>query len=421
MALFATCSLVGALQRERRSLVMIEQRRLPLRAVVARYAIGYTVLGKLFSMDILVALLALGRRGLEINVGQLGFHVRRPVAIRAGSGPMRTDQREIGFRVIEARQLLPRFRGVAGFAARAFAVHSGAEHTLPELPFVWIGMTGRAIKFLPMIDSGLLIAGVNQVFVTVGADGRDMAARQYETSLLVTHQGKCRGMISVESMAFLTLIEVRRCRKLGCVPIRVTVRTELELDLVEGVLAPRNMTLRAFQASVPALQRIGARRMFFDPEPGGLESVNGVARRAFAAIGALGELAVVRIRLVAIRALIEGNGLLEITLSVALHAFDLGMLSQQRILGFRVIETIVECGRGDLLPPGRRVARLAGLLEAAVVNISVAIRALAKGNSRVSRLAAGPGRVALLAGDLGVQSSQGIASLGMIKLLDRGN
>lgn len=97
MALFATCSLVGALQRERRSLVMIEQRRLPLRAVVARYAIGYTVLGKLFSMDILVALLALGRRGLEINVGQLGFHVRRLVAIRAGSGPMRTDQREIGF------------------------------------------------------------------------------------------------------------------------------------------------------------------------------------------------------------------------------------------------------------------------------------------------------------------------------------
>lgn len=323
--------------------------------------------------------------------------------------------------MIEARQLLPRFRGVAGFAARGFAVHSGAEHTLPELPFVWIGMTGRAIKFLPMIDSGLLIAGVNQVFVTVGADGRDMAARQYETSLFMTRQRKCRGMVSVQSMAFLTLIEVWRRRKLGCVPIRVTVRTELELDLVEGVLAPRNMTLRAFQASVPALQRIRARRMFFDPELGGLESVNGVARRAFAAIGALGELAVVRIRLVAIRALIEGNGLLEIALSVALHAFDLGMFSQQWILGFRMIETLVECGRGDLLPPGRRVARLAGLLEAAVVNISVAIRALAKGNSRVSRLAAGPGRVALLAGDLGVQSSQRIASLGMIKLLDRGN
>lgn len=67
------------------------------------------------------------------------------------------------------------------------------------------------------------------------------------------------------------------------------------------------------------------------------------------------------------------------------------------------------------------MTRLAGLLEAAVVNISVAVRALTKGNSRVPWLAVRPGCVALLAGDLRVQSRQRVASLGMIELLDRGN
>ncbi len=88
------------------------------------------------------------------------------------------------------------------------------------------------------------------------------------------------------------------------------------------------MALRAFQESVPALQRIRARRMFFDAELGWLESVNGVAGRAFTAVGALGKLATVRIRPMAIRALVEGNSFLEIALSVALHAFNLGMLSE---------------------------------------------------------------------------------------------
>jgi len=127
--------------------------------------------------------------------------------------------------MIETGQLLPRFRGVAGFAACGFTVQSGPEHAFPELPFVGIGMAGRAIKFLPVVDSGLLIDGLNRILVTVGTGGCDMAASEHEPRLLVTRQGKSRGMVSVESMAFLTLIEVRRRRKLGCVSIRMTVRT----------------------------------------------------------------------------------------------------------------------------------------------------------------------------------------------------
>jgi len=47
---------------------MIEQRWLPLRAVVARHAVGYAVLGKLLPMNIFVTLFALSRRSLEINI-----------------------------------------------------------------------------------------------------------------------------------------------------------------------------------------------------------------------------------------------------------------------------------------------------------------------------------------------------------------
>ena len=139
-------------------------------------------------------------------------------------------------------------------------------------------------------------------------------------------------MIAIESMALVALVEVWRRRKLRGMPICVTVGTELKLDLVQRVLGLGNMALRALQAGVPALEWIRARRMFFDPELGGLEPVDGMAGRTFASIGTLGELAAVRIRSMAICAFAEGNLLLEITLSMTLHAFDLGMLPEQWIL-----------------------------------------------------------------------------------------
>ncbi len=75
-----------------------------------------------------------------------------------------------------------------------------------------------------MVDSRLFLACLNRILVTVGASGCNVAARQHESRLFVTSQGERRGMVSVESMALLALIEVRRRRKLGCMSIRVTVR-----------------------------------------------------------------------------------------------------------------------------------------------------------------------------------------------------
>ena len=86
-----------------------------------------------------------------------------------------------------------------------------------------------------------------------------------------------------------------------------------------------------------------------------------------------------------------------------------------------MIEILVEARSRDLFPARSRVARLAGLLEAAAMNIRMAVRALAKGDSRVSRLPVRTWRVAFLTSDLRVQSCQGIARLGVVELLDRGD
>src|ERR1700732_1406078 len=74
--------LVCATQGERGPLFVIEQRGLPLRAVVAVGAWGSVAVGdELLSVDVLVAVLALHRGGLEIRIDQLGFEVWRFVAV----------------------------------------------------------------------------------------------------------------------------------------------------------------------------------------------------------------------------------------------------------------------------------------------------------------------------------------------------
>jgi len=54
-------------------------------------------------VDVFVAVLALRRRGLEVDIHQLGFKVWRLVAIDAGRSAMRAEQNELRLGMIEAR------------------------------------------------------------------------------------------------------------------------------------------------------------------------------------------------------------------------------------------------------------------------------------------------------------------------------
>ena len=97
--------LMPALEREL-GLLVIEERRLPLVAVVARGAISFSV-GELVAVRVLVALAAGLWSLAEIHVEQGALHVRRLVAIGAIHGSMRPDEREFGSRVIESVHIVP--------------------------------------------------------------------------------------------------------------------------------------------------------------------------------------------------------------------------------------------------------------------------------------------------------------------------
>lgn len=141
-----------------------------------------------------------------------------------------------------------------------------------------------------------------------------------------------------------------------------------------------------------------------------------MAGGAFTAAGTLGELSLVRVRLVTIHAFLESQRFFEISACVALGTFHAGMLSQKWILGCRVVEAFADCLRRYFCPSARVVACLAALRKASTMRIGVTIGALAECDSRVARFIVLSGRMTFLAGDLCVQPSEWIASLGMVKL-----
>jgi len=202
---------------------VIEQSGLPLRAVMARDAARNAALGELFAVDIFVTAFTLGRRGLEIDVRQLGFQIRRSVAIRAGGGAMRSNERKICLGMIESRQLVPRLGRVAGFAARRLTVRSRAAHPLLELSFVRIGVAGRAIKILPMVNRGHFVADLNRFFVTLTAGYSDVTAGEQEAGLLMTSQRERGRAISLKGMTLLALIEPGSGSELRGVPVGMAV------------------------------------------------------------------------------------------------------------------------------------------------------------------------------------------------------
>src|SRR5215469_2978644 len=111
-----------------------------------------------------------------------------------------------------------------------------------------------------------------------------------------------------------------------------------------------------------------------------------MARRAFACIRTLGELAVVRV-FVAVGALGKRDRFFKVSAGVALGAIDRSMLAFKRELRLGVIEMRAHCLQRDLLPTAGAVAGGTTLRETAVVRIFVAIRALIERNSSVLRLA----------------------------------
>ena len=305
---------------------------------------------------------------------------------------------------------------MAGLAPGWRTIGTRLEHAFLELSFVRIGMTTGAVQILPVIDHSLRLK-FRRLLVAVGTRYRHVPAGKHEMRFLVLGQSEGGGLVRFQIVAAVASVEIRRYRELIGVAIAMTISAALELHFEQRVLSFRNMALRAFQSRVRALQRIRAQRMFLGREQRGLPSLHVVARSALAGIGALGELAVVRVPM-AIHALLEGKGLLEISTGMALRAVDTDVLSQQRKLRLGVVEVLVYTLHRNLFPSAGGVTGLAALRETAAVRIRVAVRALVEGNPDILRFTVGSIRMTLRALHLRVQPGQRIARFRVIKLRD---
>lgn len=141
-----------------------------------------------------------------------------------------------------------------------------------------------------------------------------------------------------------------------------------------------------------------------------------MAFRAFALLGARFKLAFMGVGLVTVITIIERQLLFEFTVLVAINASHFGVLSQQGVLCFGVIEFK---SRKKFLPTRRGVAVFATLgFERALVGIDVAIYASLELHISIARRPAGFIRlVALFTRYLDVETRQRIARLGMVKLI----
>jgi hypothetical protein len=77
--------------------------------------------------------------------------------------------------VIESREFIPRFGGMAGLATATFSVRLGLTHELGELTLVWIGMTGGAGGVAPVI-SGSWRPECSRALMAIATDDGLMAS-----------------------------------------------------------------------------------------------------------------------------------------------------------------------------------------------------------------------------------------------------
>jgi len=137
--------------------------------------------------------------------------------------------------------------------------------------------------------------------------------------------------------------------------------------------------------------------------------------RALTLFRASFELAFVGVGFVAARTISKRQGLFEFTIQMALRAFDLDVLSDERILCLRMVELKA---RQQFFPPCRGVAFFAALLERAFMRINMAIIARLELHVFVTRRAARyVWLVALFALNLEVEAGQRVVGLRMIKLV----
>jgi hypothetical protein len=213
-------------------------------------------------------------------------------------------------------------------------------------------------------------------------------------------------------MALLAPIQVRRPNELTIMDVLVAVDTLGVLHLEQCLSTRWNVAGIAAYGVMFSAKRKARVQVIRSGERRWLEALDRVATFASPAIRPGGELAIVWIRLMAVRTSLESNCLLEVSTLVATLALNLRMLANQGELGLRMVEVN---GRGRLLPALRGVARFAALLEASAMRIGMAGSAVLKLQTDILDRAVKTRLMAELTRHLTMCAGQPIVSLGMVE------
>jgi hypothetical protein len=172
-------------------------------------------------------------------------------------------------------------------------------------------------------------------------------------------------------VAVLATILVRRGGELFVVRVLVAIHAGREFHFVYRVFSRGCMAFLTGNYGVFSFERIMRGGVFLHTEFRRLPTVYRMAFRAFAFAGSRLELALVRIRGMAIRALGECHRALEISTGMTTGAIHFEVHAKKWIFRFRMIELYRR--HVDLFPVVRRVAGFAGGLEGALMRIGMAV------------------------------------------------
>lgn len=177
-----------------------------------------------------------------------------------------------------------------------------------------------------------------------------MRSLEDKAGFLVFGERKRGRRKALHRMATLAAVRQRRSGELAGMLVLVAIGAQRKPDFVPCRRTLGDMALCALDLGVGSRQRVIAGAVILHGKGGGLPAIRGVAGLALAAIFALGKLAAMRIRSVAIRAELIGNGRLKVAAAMAGLAMQGSVLSEQRELGLVMIE--LRAYSRDLLPAG---------------------------------------------------------------------
>ncbi len=254
-------------------------------------------------------------------------------------------------------------------------------------------MTSGAGDIAEVVADSRSIGSIQRL-MAVAANSRNMRPGQHKRRLLMPRQCKSSYVEVVLRMTQLTAIEIRSPSELLLMYVLVAIATLRKQNLELGGAACWDMAFRAFHRRMLPAQREVRRAVILRLEDRFFEAVDRMAAFAFASVGPLGKLAVMRIGRVAVGTEPMCQMGLEISRTMATIAPQFNVFTEQRVLCLEMIESRREA---CLLPGNRVVTGFTALFESSLVNVGVTRRTLVELQSDELRCFSGNRRVALFA------------------------